>query len=137
MSAAEMYDYLPGSATADYNSTLSVTPQNVITEAITFKQTKLIMDDTSYKVSSPSTTPIFIVTLEFNVKNTSDIGTIYDFFSDDAKAYGLARSFKWSHEDGHTYIVKFWEDIERTMKTSSIHGIARAQLIVIDRVDDA
>jgi len=139
MAAKEMYDYLPGTASADYvATTFSVSPQQVLREPGRFPgQKRHKSDGDGYLTTTRNTTPRFYVVLIFNSITESDAGTIIDFYYDTAKGKGLARSFYWDHPtDEHTYIVKFdMQDMERLIRNFD-HGFARLRLVVVDRVND-
>ena len=139
MAAIEMYDHLPGTATADNNETLSVQPSQIITEIGTFNDKVRRGDDGSeVRVRLGSSTPIYYVTLYWRNRTASDIGTVVDFYYNAAKGNGNLESFKWSHpKDGHSYIVRFDGDLSRTITNPNIHGIPSCKLRVLDRIDDA
>jgi len=114
MADKEIYDYFTGTVAADYSTTtLSVLPTNVLVEEGDFNQVAHVYDDGSREVVTESATPVFYVTLQWKNRSLIDAGTIFDFYFDTAKAYGMARSFKWSHFDGHTYTVKFASKLQR------------------------
>jgi hypothetical protein len=130
-----MYDYL-SSVTADYTSTeLSVSPQAVMTER--GKKGHQIVheaDDASEQVVSLATDSVFYVTLQWTAISESDAGTIIDFFHDNTKAKGLARSFYWQHpKDGHTYTVKFRSQLERRyrVRLGSYQEVAEVRIKVL------
>jgi hypothetical protein len=137
MADKEMYDYLD-TVTPDYTTTtFSVTPQQVIQEDGHFNQSIHMGADGSEEVVTYSAKKIFYVTLVFPVKTSSDIGTIFDFYFDTAKAYGISRSFKWAHPtDTHTYVVKFRDAMSRSDRYF-YQGISNVRLKVIGRIADA
>ena len=136
MAAKEMYDYL-SAKTADYTTTaMSVAPQEVLTERS--RKGNIVthrLDDGQRANVVLSNASIFNVTLRWNFLSESDAGTLIDFYNDTAKACGQARSFKWSHPtDGHTYVVYFNSDIERTIDAATVHGVFSVELEVIGYV---
>jgi hypothetical protein len=139
MAAKEMYDYL-STVTPDYSATtLSVSPQNVLTETVSWKQNVQEADDGTEQVLSLGG-PFFNVQLQWDVISDSDAGTVFDFFSDSAKGKGFAQSFKWTHPtDGHTYVVKFRSNLKRVFTTSMVdwRKIDAVDLKVIGRIADA
>jgi len=140
MAASEMYDYL-SAVTPDVDVTLSVTPQRVIIEEGDFNQTPYEADDTSEEVITHSSTPRYYVMLQFSRRSESDIGTIFDIYFDTAKAYGIGNSFKWAHQDGHTYVVKFRDKFSRQLSVGGpalpiIYGLPSVRLKVLGRIDD-
>ncbi|NIP43151.1 MAG: hypothetical protein GWN76_14635 [candidate division Zixibacteria bacterium] len=139
MADQEMYDYLPGTASADYTATtFAVSPQRVLREPGRFPgQKRHKSDGNTYLTTTRNDTPRFRVILVFASVTSADAGTIIDFFYDTAKAKGLARSFQWDHPtDGHTYIVKFdMQDMDRLIRNFD-HGFGTLRLVVVDRVND-
>ena len=137
MANAEIWDYLSSTAvTPDYNATLSVTPQQVITEAGEKHQVAHIGDDDSEEIISFSDDSIFFVTLKWNNLSEADAGTIFDFYHDSSKANGMARSFKWAHPgetDSHTYIVRFATPLSRSIKPGFLFGVASVKLKILGR----
>jgi hypothetical protein len=109
-----MYDYL-STATPDYNSTMNVSPQEIVAEALVKNQIIHYFDDGSDRVIGLDDDPIFEVTLGWGKGiSESDAGTILDFYADANKANGMARSFKWDHPtDGHSYVVRFKSALKR------------------------
>jgi len=136
MAAKEMFDYLDA-ATADYTlATLSVTPQQVLTETGTKNQVVHIADDNSEEYISFSNDSIFHVSLQWEILNESDAGTIFDFFHDSTKGNGITRTFYWEHPtDGHTYVVRFAEVLPRSISHPEIYGIQQIRLKVVGKYD--
>lgn len=132
MAAKEMYDYYTGTVTPDYNATLSLTPQRVLTEMGHKNQVVHIADDNSEERISLSSSSIFYVTLVWEVLNESDSGTIFDWYFDPAKANGVVNSFKWGHPtDTHTYTVRFDGDLSRSIRLGSIYSINEIKLKIL------
>lgn len=135
MAAKEMRDYL-SNVVADYTSTeLSVSPQQTLIEKGSLgNQIVHEADDNSEQVITLSSDSEFIVTLQWTAISEADAGTIFDFFHDNSKAKGFARSFYWQHpKDGHTYTVKFRSELERRYRTQlhNYQEIAQVKLKVI------
>jgi hypothetical protein len=141
MAAQEPYDYLPGTATADYvAANLAVTPQRTLTERGGFPgQRRHQSDGAGFMTTTRNTTPRFWFLLIWDAITTSDAGIIFDYYFDVAKGKGLARSFKFTHPtDGHVYICKF-DDSEINRNITAIlttQGFTAIRLVVIDRVND-
>ena len=137
MAAKEMYDYI-STVSADNNQTLSVQPSRMITEIGAFKDKIHMGDDGSEERIQLSSTPIFYVTLYWNNRTASDIGTVFDFYFNAAYGNGRTESFKWSHPtDGHTYVVRFESELSRTIINPEIHGIPSCKLRILGRIADA
>lgn len=139
MAAKEMYDYL-SVVSPDYSATtLSVTPQNILSEMVSWKQNVQETDDGTEQVLSLGG-PFFKVQLQWDVISDADAGTIFDFFSDSSKGKGFAQSFKWEHPtDDHTYVVKFRSKLKRvfSVQMASYRKIDAVDLKVIGRIADA
>jgi hypothetical protein len=137
MAAAELYDYL-STITADYNSALGITPQGVVTEESQKNHViHLGVDGSEERISLGSTTPIFYITIDWNVLTASDSGTIFDWYNDTAKANGCQRSFKYAYGDGHTYVVRFDSPLPRAGQAVSRMGFQGIRLKVLGRIADA
>lgn len=138
MAEVEMYDYL-SAVSPDYNSTLDVSPQEVLPEIVEKNQVIHKFDDGSERVVSLDDTAIFHVKLRWNRGITkSDAGTIFDFYADASKANGMARSFKWDHPlDGHTYVVRFRSELSREWFESATHQrYSEVVFKVLGRIND-
>ena len=136
MAAKEMFDYLDAQ-TADYTTTtLSITPQNVMVEAGTKNQVVHTADDNSEEYISFSNDSIFYVTLQWEILDEADAGTIFDFFHDSTKGNGITRTFYWEHPtDGHKYVVRFAEALPRSISHPEIYGIQQIKLRVTGKYD--
>ena len=133
MAAKEMYDYLSG-VMADNNVMLSVQPSKVFTEIGSFRDVIRMGDDGSEERIQLSSTPIFYVTLQWENPNTSDAGTIFDFYFNSGKGNGRTNSFKWSHPtDGYVYVVRFESELNRTIMNPEIHSIQSCKLRILGR----
>ncbi len=137
-SAREMYDYL-ADAVPDYSGeTLDVSPTGEMKEAGKFNQVVHLSDGGGRKVVTLDSAPIFTVTLQWEGLTADDAGQIYDFYFNRAKAFGMARSFRWVHPgDGHVYVVKFASDLSRKLSGLPRHEIEELELAVIGRIADA
>lgn len=138
MANKEMYDYL-SVATPDKDITLNVTPQHVLIEGVSFDQVIHRSDDGSGRsVSSYADSPVITVKLQWDEIDESDSGTIFDIYTDTAKAFGCANTFKWSHPtDGHTYVVAFAAPLQRSQQPASRFAISQITLDVVGRIADA
>jgi len=143
MAEFDMYDLLPsnpGTYTPDYTGeTLSLSPQKIMYEATgDFGQIKHWYSDKTYDVVSKTTKAFFIVTLPFDNMTASDIGTIWSLYNDSNKAHGMANSFEFVHPtDGHSYISKFYEPLERAI-TDFMQGLpSKAKLAILHRIDES
>ena len=137
MASKEMYDYI-STVSADNNQTLSVQPSRMITEIGQFQDKIHMGDDGSEERIQLSSTPIFYVTLYWNNRTASDIGTVFDFYFNAAYGNGRTESFKWTHPtDGHTYVVRFEGELSRTIINPEIHGVPSCKLRVLGRIADA
>ena len=99
----EMADYLPVQ-TADYvDITFSLVPQDVMSEEGKRNQVMHEFDDGTVHVVSISNQAWFTCTLQWTWLSYADAGIIMDFYHNQSKANGRARTFYWLHPlDGHT-----------------------------------
>ncbi|MGD9504568.1 MAG: hypothetical protein AB7W37_06635 [Syntrophobacteraceae bacterium] len=137
-SAMEMYDYLPD-AVPDYSGeTLDVSPTGEMTEAGKFNQVVHLSDGGGRKIVTLDSAPIFTVTIQWEGLTADDAGRIFDFYFHPAKAFGMARSFRWAHpSDGHVYVVRFATELSRKLSGAPRHEIGELELSVIGRIADA
>lgn len=134
MAAQEVYDYL-STVTPDVDVTLSVTPQGEVTEESNQNTVVHTGDDGSEERIVLSSTPVFYFSWSWNVLSESDAGTIVDLYH--TSAQGMAKSFKFAHTDGHTYVVRFASELTRRGQAASRQGIPGVRLKVLGRVLDA
>ena len=136
MAAKEIYDYV-SEATADHDQTLSLAARGDVVEHGSKNVVIHLGDDESeQRVSLGSGGSIFYLTYPWSSLNESDAGTVVDFFHDASKGNGRASSFKLSHTDGHTYVVRFDTELDRTVKLGNIHSAA-VRFKVLGRIADA
>jgi len=132
--AKEIYDYV-STVTSDVDQTLSISPQNVLTEMVGKNDIIHDMDDGSDEIVELSSTYIFHIMIQYDLLNESDAGTIFDFWCDSNKGRGKVNSFKFNHPDGHTYVVRFITDMSRAMTPTS-YGIKEIRFKIIGRIAD-
>jgi hypothetical protein len=131
MAITTIFDLVPR-AVPTYDGTLSVNPQHSLIEKGSKNQKIHIADDGSEEFIGKSSDVSYYFVLKWNTINEEDAGTILDLWSDPDKADGSRRSFKWVHPtDGHTYVVRFEGDIERSMRRGKLFGFASITLKVI------
>jgi hypothetical protein len=135
MSAVEMYDHL-SDATPDYNATLPIAPQGVVSEDSSKSQVVHTGVDGSEERISFGSSPIFFITIGWNILSEANAGTIFDWYNDSTKANGMQRSFKYAYGDGHTYVVRFDVKLSRKGPSPSSYGIGGVRLRVLGRIAD-
>ncbi len=135
MSAKEPYDFLL-TITPDYDYTLSIKAQGTVTEEGYKNQAIHLADDNSEEIVTLSPTSIFYVSWNYALLSESESGTIFDLYHDPLKANGQARSFKWSAHDGHTYVVRFRMNLQRTGNNVSRWGLPNIKLRLLGRIAD-
>jgi hypothetical protein len=128
MANKEMYDYLP-TITPDYTAeTLSVTPQTTLTSKGQKAQKQITMGDGSIRVITKSNQSYFDVTIQWDILDSEEQGTILDFYHNPAKANGMEKTFYWQHphpNDGHTYVAQFMSELEDVFE----HRLANYQKV--------
>jgi len=122
--------------TPDYNVVLAVSAQVEVTEEGGFIEEVFDADsgdDADAQTVRMATDPQFFFTLQFPRKSAADLGTLWDWYFDPAKASGTSRSFKWTHPvDGETYVVKFADRLSRGVRAFD-QGAGRVRLKVIGK----
>ena len=134
MAAKELYDYLSTIA-SDVNVTLSVKCQVDLIEIWHKDQVihRAVDGTTERKGFSEDT--VATIKIRFDVLSESDAGTILDIYHDSAKANAFENSFKFSHPDGHTYVVKFNSKLDRQHFITH-RSFPTIDLIVLGRIAD-
>lgn len=132
-----MYDYI-STVNPDYSATtLSLTPQGVIYEDGSKSVEIHEGHDGSEEAVILSDVSVFTVRLQWNAISASESGDIFDLYHDHAKACATARSFPWQHPtDGHTYVVKFRDNLSRFKQNAAIYGFSTLRLKVMGRIND-
>jgi len=136
MSASEIYDFV-ATTTADYNYTLSIPVQGIVTEEGYKNQVVHLADDNTEERITLSTNSIFYVSWEWALLSEANSGTIFDLYHDPAKANGIGRSFKWAGHDGHTYVVRFAMNLSRTGNSKSRWGLPEVKIRILGKIVDA
>lgn len=130
-----MYNFLTD-VNPDYEATLTVDPQNVITisgqkevsihQGRGLSEERVILSDQSQ----------FRIKLQWRYLSEADHSTLFDFYHDPDKGCGRASSFWWeppAQYDSHTYVVRFdslWESFLQNYKN---YGLASLLLYVLGR----
>lgn len=131
MAAKEIYDYVSAVA-ADYTATeLTLIAQGEIREESLENVVIHLGDDGSEERVSLSTTPVFFITFRYNVLTESDAGTVLDMYHTNVN--GMAKSFYFTLNDGHTYTVRFDTNLARVGQSKSRYGIPDIRLKVLGR----
>lgn len=126
-----MYRYLT-TVIADYDYTLNVIPQNVITTAGHKNQIVHSFEDGSDAVVEVSETSIFDVDLEWTDIPDTDRSTIFDLYHDSLKANGSARSFYWCHPvSNKEYTVRFLSSLKTVYKPGLLIEIDVVKLRIL------
>lgn len=140
MSAKEPYDYLSTAIPNYADNTLNsgsyvLKAQQKIIERGMFNQKIHLGYDGSEQRITLGSSPVFYVVLNFSVKSPSDIGKLMEFYFESGMGYGIGRTFKWySDADGHTYVVRFTEQLQRTLSTSNLYGVSSVTLKLVGKI---
>jgi len=134
--AQEIFDYVDNT-TSDVNQTLSIDPQAVLTETGDKKDVIHRGDDND----PASTTRLdfsgghirFNILIRWDLLNEADAGTVMKFWCDSSYGNGRISSFKFSHPDGHTYVVCFDCLFQRLMRPT-LYSVPVCTLEVIGRI---
>lgn len=122
MAAAEIYDYI-SAGSADNNETLTLEARGAVREVITRRQVmhKTYGGTTKVVDLSGGEWDVWLE-VEYSNLTASDAGTVLDFFMNAGKGNGFAETFKFTHADGHTYVVRFDTDVGQVFKLGGIRG---------------
>ena len=136
MAAKELYDYVDTVA-ADKDVTLSLDPQAVLTELGTKNDIIHIGDDGSEERIGLGGVGAVVpyITIMYDLLNASDAGTAMQFWYDSDYGDGRINSFKFTHPDGHTYVVRWDCDFERETRPTN-YGVRTLRLKVLGSVAD-
>lgn len=132
--AYEIYTYV-STLSADYNGTLSISPQRTLLETADKKQHIHEYDSGAIDVVTLSDTTFFNIALQWDVISESDAGQIMDFYADPVKANGRARTFYITLPDGYTYTVRFMGPLSRSSTPNLEAAGCRTMVQLILRVE--
>ncbi len=130
----EIYDYV-GTVSPDVDETLNVDPQTVLTEMATKNDVIHKFDSDDEERVALGSDFLFWIIIQYDLLTEGDAGTVFDFFCDSAKGNGKINSFKFTHPDGHTYVVRFDTDMTRLMDPVN-YGIKEIRFYVLGRIVD-
>lgn len=131
-----MYDFL-STITPDYNATIGITPQGVVSEDSQKNGVIHTGADGSEERIAFGTASIFYINFGWNILSEANSGTIFDWYNDPAKANGMQRSFKYAYGDGHVYVCRFAGKLTRSGSGMTRLGIPGVSLRVLGRIVDA
>jgi len=116
--------------TPDYDATLPNLPIASFSESVTVT-TNILEVDSGDEERIQIAQPDFRVTLNLSKLTKSQIEELIEFYTNETKANGKMRSFKWTHPvDGHTYVVRFDTDLIDVIR----HGLFTDELSITLRV---
>ncbi len=123
---------------ADYTATvLSITPQNILPTIPSKNQQLLWTDDEAPLVININDDTTFTITLNFNYIDPDDAETIMDFWTDTAKANGMANTFYWVHPtDSRTYVARFISKVSHEKYNTPSHDGVKSVKIYISAVKE-
>ena len=134
MAEFEIYDFV-SLATPDYSYTLTIKAQGTLVEEGAKNQVVFTGDDGSEEIVTLSTVNVFYIDYDWKMLSADNAGTIVDLYYSAAKANGIARSFKWTGYDSHTYVVRFACALSRS-RTNLIQGITSIRLKILGKIAD-
>jgi len=127
--AGYMASYL-SQKTPDYDAFLPNLPVSSFSESVTVT-TNILEVDSGDEERIQISQPDFRVTLNLSKLTRSQIEELIEFYTNETKANGKMRSFKWTHPvDGHTYVVRFDTDLIDVVR----HGLFTDELSITLRV---
>ncbi len=114
---------------------MSLDPQVVINEAGGKGDIIHLADDDSEERVGFSSSHTFFIAIRYDLLNEVDAGTLLDIWADTAKADGRKSSFKFTHPDGHTYVVRFDTDFTRLV-SPTYYSVKKIRLRILGRIAD-
>lgn len=134
--ALEMYDFL-STVTPDYSLPFWITPSEVIPERSSGQDKILQMYDATEERLSFSDIPEMYMRLRWDFLSETQAGVIWDYFNDYTKGARTTRTFPFIHPtDGHRYVVRFDDSMERVIRLANIHNITEILFRVVGKVVD-
>ena len=133
--AGTIYDYV-STVTPDNNETMSLNAVGVIREVTTKNQVIHLGVDGSEERIEIASGVIAYIDYPFNVMTAEDGNTLFDFWHTSTKGSGKIKSFKLAYTDGHTYVVRFDSDMNRS-RPVGYHQSSSVSFKVLGRVLDA
>jgi len=116
--------------TPDYDAFLPNLPIASFSESISIT-TNILEVDSGDEERVQIAQPDFRVTLNLPKLKKSQLEELIEFYTNETKANGKMRSFKWTHPvDGHTYVVRFDTDLIDVIR----HGLFTDELSITLRV---
>ena len=115
------YDFLYSLA-PDYNYTLRIKPQLILTEETSKSGQVLAGQDGTEARLSYNDYPCIIFAWDWALLSADEAGEIFDLYNHPDKACGKLRTFKYLHDDGFTYVVRF--DCNLTRKSPGLSSYA-------------
>jgi len=133
--SSEPADFL-SVVTADYDYTLSIKAQGIITEEGFKNQVIHLADDNSEERITLSTGSIFYITYPINQLSETESGTIFDLYHDPVKANGIGRSFKLTTYDSSAvnYVVRFDGKLTRSGNSKTRWGLPGIRFRLLGKV---
>lgn len=105
--AFAMHTYFVGTVPADYNYILAIAPQRTL-NLDPYKDQKIVKKDGGgIDVIVYDDQAYFDIRPVWDKQLPDQAGLIVDLWVDPAKANGSARTFYYTHLDGHVYTVRF------------------------------
>lgn len=134
MSEKEIYDYILA-ALPDNNVTMLLAARGNITERTTKNQVVHLGVDGSEEIITIASAVIAYLEYPFSALTNSDGGLVFDFWHDSAKGDGRAKSFKLQNTDGHTYVVRFENDMDRVRHLGNYQSMS-VVFKILGRIND-
>jgi len=116
--------------TPDYDAFLPNLPIASFSESISIT-TNILEVDSGDEERVQVAQPDFRVTLNLPKLKKNQLEELIEFYTNETKANGKMRSFKWTHPvDGHTYVVRFDTDLIDVIR----HGLFTDELNITLRI---
>lgn len=134
MITMSVLDYLP-TLTPDYDdTTLVLSPQDVVVTQAGFTQSQGKTDSGRVKTATLNAPPSVSVSLVWAIVNGDDKTAIYEMYYNTSKGFGLSRSFPWRDpETLADYVAKFASQTRESLFSWDGSGFS-VDLIVLGKL---
>ena len=129
-----IYDYIDIVA-PDNDVTMTLNAIGEIVEKTTKNQIVHLGVDGSEERITIAEKVIAYIEYPFNVMTAANGTILFDFWHDSAKGNGIVDSFKLDYTDGHTYVVRFASDMDRS-RPIGYHQSSHVSFKILGRIAD-
>jgi hypothetical protein len=115
----------------DYVAVLEVSPTRVMPRRVTRNKTTHAFEDGRFRTKKLSA-PKYEVELQWDYMTQEDRETIFDWYNDPNKAYGIARSFYWYNPRSNALnIARFLGPLTTVYEAGQLRSIDKIPMKII------